>query len=228
MKQEQLERTIGLIGQEGVNKLNNATVLICGLGGVGGTALEALARSGVGSFIIVDFDKVAPSNLNRQILYTAKDIGKNKADCAASHIKEINPEIHVTPINIKVDDKFIDTINQFSIDFIVDAVDDIKGKVSIALFAKQNNIPLITSLGMANRLDASKVSIMRLDKTTHDPLAKKLRYEYKKVGIDTKEIYAAYSSEQPLKDGTKLNSMMMVPSASGLVIAGYVINKLIN
>ena len=81
---------------------------------------------------------------------------------------------------------------------------------------------------MANRLDSTKVNIIRLDKTTNDPLAKKLRYEYKKAGIDTKSFYAAYSSEIPLKDGTKLNSMMMAPSASGLAIAGYVINKLIN
>lgn len=228
MNKEQAERTIGLIGEQDFDKLSKANVLVCGLGGVGGTALEALVRSGVGSFVIVDFDKIAASNLNRQILFTAQDIGQNKVDCAVKRIKQINPEVNVTGINMKVDDKFNDTINKFSLDFIIDAIDDIKGKISIALFAKQNNIPLIISLGMANRLDSSKVNITRLDKTTNDPLARKLRYEYKKAGIDTKDIYAAYSSEVPMKDGTNLNSMMMVPSASGLAIAGYVINKLIN
>ena len=228
MNKEQLERTIGLIGEENVNKLSNATVLVCGLGGVGGTALEALARSGIGSFIIVDFDKVSPSNLNRQILFTSLDIGKEKVDCAHQRIKSINPEANIINLNTKVDDFFVDKIKNFSIDFIVDAIDDIKGKVVLGLFAKQNNIPLILSLGMANRLDSTKVNIIRLDKTTNDPLAKKLRYEYKKAGIDTKSFYAAYSSEIPIKDGTKLNSMMMAPSASGLAIAGYVINKLIN
>lgn len=226
MKEEMLERTKGLIGEEGVKKLRNATVLVCGLGGVGGTALEALARSGVEHFILVDFDVVAPSNLNRQVLYTSLDVGKQKVEVAKNRILSINSESSIAILNKRIDNSIQTNLKEYQVSFIIDAIDDVPGKVALATFALQNDIPIITSLGMANRLDPTKVIITRLDKTTNDPLAKKLRYEYKQAGLDTKLINVAYSLEQPIKDGNKLNSMMMVPSAAGLAIAGYVINKL--
>lgn len=228
MKQEQLERTIGLIGQQGVDKLVQSTVLVCGLGGVGGTALEALARSGVENFILIDCDVVAPSNLNRQILYTQNDIGQTKVEIAKKRILQINPETNIAILNKRIDNNIQTILKEYQISFIVDAIDDICGKVAIAHFALNNNIPLISSLGMANRLDSTKVIITRLDKTTNDPLAKKLRYEYKKAGLDTKQINVVFSLENPQKDGNKLNSMMMVPSSAGLAIASYVIDKIIN
>lgn len=224
---EQLERTIGLLKEEGVDKLNNATILLCGLGGVGGTALEALARTGVSHFIIMDFDKVAPSNLNRQILYTQKDVGKRKVEAAKERVLSINKEAIIDAIDEKVDISLEKKLHNKHIDFIIDAIDDVPGKVELAKFACDNNIKYISSLGMANRMDSTKITITRLDKTTMDPLAKKLRYEFKKAGIDTKKIVVAYSLEQPIKDGTKLNSIMMPPSASGLAIASYVIQELI-
>lgn len=226
MKEEMLERTKGLIGEEGVKKLRNATVLVCGLGGVGGTALEALARSGVERFILVDFDVVAPSNLNRQVLYTSSDVGKQKVEVAKNRILSINCHSSIAILNKRIDNSIQTNLKEYQISFIIDAIDDVPGKVALATFALQNDIPIITSLGMANRLDPTKVIITRLDKTTNDPLAKKLRHEYKQAGLDTKLINVAYSLEQPIKDGNKLNSMMMVPSAAGLAIAGYVINKL--
>lgn len=223
---EQFERTIGLIGEEGFTKLESAHVLVCGLGGVGGTALEVLARSGVSSFTIIDFDKVAPSNLNRQILYKNDDIGQSKVEIAKKRILDINKSIKVVIIYNKVDESLLKNLpNNFS--YIVDAIDDIKGKVALAKFAISNNIPIISSLGMANRLDPSKVFVTTLDKTTIDPLARKLRYEMKKAGVDTKSINVAFSKEQPLKDGNSLHSMMMVPSAGGLCIANKVITDLI-
>lgn len=224
---EQLERTIGLLKEEGVAKLMDATILLCGLGGVGGTALEALARTGVSHFIIMDFDKVAPSNLNRQILYTQKDIGRRKVEAAKERVLSINNEAIIDTIGEKVDISLKKKLHNKHIDFIIDAIDDVPGKVELAKFACDNNIPYISSLGMANRMDSTKITITRLDKTTMDPLAKKLRYEFKKAGIDTKKIVVAYSLEQPIKDGTKLNSIMMPPSASGLAIASYVIQELI-
>ena len=224
---EQLERTIGLLGEESVDKLNKATILLCGLGGVGGTALEALARTGVSHFIIMDFDKVAPSNLNRQILYTQKDIGKMKVDAAKERVLSINKDAIVDAIDEKVDISLKKKLHNKTIDFIIDAIDDVPAKVELAKFACENGIPYISSLGMANRMDSTKIQITRLDKTTMDPLAKKLRYEFKQAGIDTKNIVVAYSHEQPIKDGAKLNSIMMPPSASGLAIAGYVIQELI-
>lgn len=226
MNDEQFIRTIGLIGEEGYNKLSSAHVLVCGLGGVGGTALEALARSGVSHFTLIDFDKVAPSNLNRQILYTANDIGQNKVEIAKKRILDINKSAKVVIINNKVDDESIKKIDGKH-SFILDAIDDIKGKIALAKYSLEKDIPIISSLGMANRLDPTKVIITRLDKTTDDPLAKKLRYEYKQAGLDTKKINVAFSKEIPIKDGNNLHSMMMVPSASGLAIAGYIIQELI-
>ena len=224
---EQLQRTIGLLGEDAVDKLNNATILLCGLGGVGGTALEALVRTGVSHFIIVDFDKVAPSNLNRQILYTQKDIEKDKVDAAKERILSINNMAQIETINEKVDISLIKKLINRKINFIIDAIDDVPAKVILAKFANENGIPYISSLGMANRLSSSEIEVTRLDKTTGDPLAKKLRYEFKQAGIDTKGIVVSYSKELPKKDGVNLNSIMMPPSASGLAIASYVIQQLI-
>ncbi|MCR5505566.1 MAG: ThiF family adenylyltransferase [Bacilli bacterium] len=227
MKQEQLERTIGLIGEKATKKLEESTILLCGLGGVGGTALEALVRTGIGHFIIVDFDKVASSNLNRQILYTQKDIGRSKVEAAKERILSINNEAFIDAIEEKVDISLIKKLNNYHIDFIIDAIDDVLAKVELAKYASENHIPYISSLGMANRFNATDVIVTRLDKTTGDPLAKKLRYEFKKAGIDTKNIIVSFSKEQPIKDGVKLNSIMMPPSSSGLAIASYVIQELI-
>ena len=224
---EQFIRTIGLLGEEAYQKLSHAHILVCGLGGVGGTALEALARSGVSSFTLVDFDKVAPSNLNRQILYASNDIDKPKVEIAKKRILDINKSIKVVMINNKVSEELLKNMpKEYS--YIIDAIDDIKGKVELMKFAFKNNIPIIVSLGMANRLDPSKVVITSLNKTTIDPLARKLRYELKKEGIDTGKIDVAFSKEEPIKDGNNLHSMMMVPSASGLAIASHVIKQLIN
>ena len=224
---EQLERTIGLLGEENVNKLAKVTILLCGLGGVGGTALEALARTGITHFIIMDFDKVAPSNLNRQILYTQKDVGRKKVEAAKDRVLSINQEAKIDAIDEKVDISLKKKLHNKTIDFIIDAIDDVPAKVELAKFASENGIPYISSLGMANRYDPTKIIVTRLDKTTMDPLAKKLRYEFKQAGIDTKNIVVAYSTEQPQKDGAKLNSIMMPPSASGLAIASYVIQEII-
>ena len=225
MSNEQFKRTIGLIGEEGFNKLSSCHILVCGLGGVGGTALETLARSGVSNFTLIDFDKVDITNLNRQILYKFADIGLDTVEIAKNRILDINKNAKVVIINNKVCEELVKTLPQ-NYSFILDAIDDINGKVAIAKFASLHNIPIISSLGMANRIDPTQVIITTLDKTTMDPLAKKLRYEYKKAGIDTKKINVAFSKEKPIKDGTSLHSMMMVPSSSGLAMAGYIIKEL--
>jgi tRNA A37 threonylcarbamoyladenosine dehydratase len=218
------ERTIGLIGEDKFLKLQKAHVLVCGIGGVGGTAVEALVRSGIGNITIVDFDSVSDTNINRQILFTSEDIGKNKVDVALERLKKINPECHIKIVNKKIDEEF--TLED-KYDYIIDAIDDVKGKKTLAKLASINKIPIIISLGMANKLDPSKVRITRLDKTTDDPLARKIRYEYKKEGIDTKSIITVNSIETPITDGNKLNSMMIVPSTAGLQLASYVIQELI-
>lgn len=218
------ERTIGLIGEDKFLKLQKAHVLVSGIGGVGGTVVEALVRSGIGNITIVDFDSVSDTNINRQILFTSEDIGKNKVDVALERLKKINPECHIKIVNKKIDEEFA-LIDKY--DYIIDAIDDVKGKKTLAKLASINKIPIIISLGMANKLDPSKVRITRLDKTTDDPLARKIRYEYKKEGIDTKSIITVNSIETPITDGNKLNSMMIVPSTAGLQLASYVIQELI-
>lgn len=224
MNNEQLSRTLGLLGDSYKEILDSKTIMVIGIGGVGGTALEALARTGFKNLIIVDGDEVSLSNLNRQILYTSINVGQPKVQAAKERLLAINPEANVVSINQRVSKDNIDTLNEYKIDFIVDAIDDVQAKVEIAKFASKNNIPMICSLGMANKLDPTKVTIVRLDKTTNDPLAKKLRYEYKQAGVDTKSIMTVFSNETPNKDGTKLNSIMSVPSAAGLGIASYVID----
>ena len=218
------DRSIGLLGEENFNLIQDKVIAVFGLGGVGGTALEALARTGFKNFILIDFDKVDLSNLNRQILYTAKDIGRNKVEAAKERILSINADAKIKTFNGKAQD--FDS-NQ-KIDFIVDAIDDAEGKLFILKKAQELNIPSIMSLGMANRFDPSKVKIAKLNQTQNDPLAKKIRYLAKKEGLDLSKISVVISEELPQKNGEKLYSTMMVPSSAGLSIAKYILECIIN
>ena len=218
------ERSIGLLGEETFNTIQEKVVAVFGLGGVGGTALEALARTGFKHFILVDFDKVDASNLNRQILYVTKDIGREKVDAAKDRILEINPEAEIQTNVCKAQDF---SFNQ-PIDFIVDAIDDVEGKLFILKMAQEKNIPHIMSLGMANRFDNEKVHVTKLNKTHSDPLAKKVRYLVKKSGLDISNVNVIISEEIPQKNAEKLYSTMMVPSAAGLTIAKFILNGIID
>ena len=222
-----LDKSIQLLGEDKIKSLGEKTLLVIGLGGVGGTALEALARSGVKNFVLIDFDKVDESNLNRQILYTMLDVGKNKVDVAKDHILKLNSNLSVTTFNTRVEETTLNNLNLGKVDFIVDAIDCIPGKLHIIEFAIKNKIPFITSLGMGNRLNPEDVVLTKLNKTENDPLAKKLRYEAKQRGIDLKEINVVFSKENPLIKSPKPASMMMVPSTAGLLIAKYVLTTIV-
>ena len=217
------DRSIGLLGEDNFNLIQDKVIAIFGLGGVGGTCLEALARTGFKHFILIDFDKVDSSNLNRQILYTQKDIGRNKVEAAKERILSINPEADIQIFNFKAQDFDF----KQKIDFIVDAIDDANGKLYILGKAQEMNIPHIMSLGMANRFDPSKVKIAKLNQTHNDPLAKKLRYMVKKQGLNTANINVAISEELPQKNGEILYSTMMVPSSAGLSIAKFILESII-
>ena len=217
-------RSIGLLGEENFNRIQDVTIAVFGLGGVGGTALEALARTGFKHFIIVDFDKVDVSNINRQILYTAKDVGKNKIDVAKERILTINPDADIKAINLKAQDF---DFNQ-QIDFIADAIDDVDGKLFIAKKAQEKSIPAIMSLGMANRFNPEQVHISKLNQTRNDPLAKKIRYLAKKAELDLTKINVVISEETPQSNREKLYSTMMVPSAAGLTIAKFILHSIID
>ena len=217
------DRSIGLLGKENFDLIQDKVIAVFGLGGVGGTALEALARTGFKHFLLIDFDKVDPSNLNRQILYTQKDIGRNKVEAAKERILSINPEVDIQIFNRKAQDFDF----KQKIDFIVDAIDDVNGKLYILSKAQEMNIPHIMSLGMANRFDPSKVKIAKLNQTHSDPLAKKLRYMVKKQGLNTANINVAISEELPQKNGEILYSTMMVPSSGGLSLAKFILESII-
>ena len=223
MKDDIFARSKGLLGEEAFNLIQDKVIAIFGLGGVGGTALEALARTGFKHFLIVDFDKVDPSNLNRQILYTQKDIGHLKVDAAKERILAINNEADVQTFAIKAQDFDFDQ----KIDYIVDAIDDVQGKLFILKEAQERKIKQVMSLGMANRFDPEKVSVAKLNQTHNDPLAKKMRYMVKKAGLSTSDINVVISKELPQDNGQKLYSTMMVPSSAGLTIAKHILETII-
>ena len=218
-----LERSKQLLGEDKISSLADKVILVIGVGGVGGTALEALARSGFTKFIIIDSDKVDVSNLNRQVLFTSEDVGKNKVEQAKQYLLKINKEFKVNAINARIGETKLEDLKLGKVDFIVDAIDDVYGKLHIYEYAQKNHIPFISSLGMGNRVDPEKVTITHLNKTENDPLAKKIRYLAKQKGLDLKEIPVVFSKEIPLLKSPKPTSMIMVPSTAGLLIAKYVL-----
>ena len=224
MNKEIFARSIGLLGDESFKKIQDKVIAIFGLGGVGGTALEALARTGFQHFILVDFDKVDSSNLNRQILYVYEDIGKTKVEVAKKRILSINSGADIKVYNLKAQEF---DFNQ-KIDFIVDAIDDVNGKLYLLKKAQEKEIPLIMSLGMANRFNPEQVKICKLNQTKNDPLAKKIRYMAKKEELDLSLINVVISEEIPQKNGEKLYSTMMVPSSAGLSIAKFILHSIID
>ena len=223
MNKELFSRSIGLLGEGNFAKLQDKTIAIFGLGGVGGTALEALARTGFNHFILVDFDEVEISNLNRQILFTSKDIGKKKVVAAKERILSINQDADIQIFCLKAQEFNFDQ----KIDFAVDAIDNVDGKLYILKNAQERSIPSIMSLGMARRFEPGLVKVAKLNQTNNDPLAKKIRYLVKKSGLETSNVPVVISMELPKKSGEKLYSTMMVPSSAGLTIAKYILETII-
>lgn len=215
-----------LLLQEDFFKLNNNKIVVIGVGGVGSIIPISLVRTGIKKITIIDKDKVDPSNLNRQIAYNINDIGKLKVDALYSHLYEMQDDIKITKIPAKIDVNF-----DFSVfdeaDYIIDCIDDIEAKVLIAKESFKRNIPLISSLGMGNRVDPSKVIITKLNKTTNDPLAKKFRYLLRKENIDLSKIDVAFSSETPIIKDKIISSVVFVPNSAGLNIASFVIRRII-
>lgn len=240
---EQFSRTELLIGEEGIEKLNNAKVAIFGLGGVGSFVLEGLVRAGVQNFILVDNDEIYLSNLNRQLLATHKTIGITKVQAAKERILDINPNA-----NVEIYQEFFmpDTkgILDNSVSYIVDAIDTVTAKIELVMRAEKLNIPIISSMGTGNKLDPTKFEVTDIYKTTVCPLAKVMRKELKSRGI--KKLKVLFSKEEPIKstqlaeltnnkisDSDKKTkkqvpaSISFVPSVAGLIIAGEVVKDII-
>ena len=214
-----------LIGKENIEKISKINVLIVGIGGVGGTALEALVRSGIKNITIIDKDVFSESNLNRQILSTRDSIGLYKVDVGINRCKSINPDVNIKGLKINLDEENINELGNF--DYIIDACDDINAKLALMQYANKNNINLISSMGTGKRLNPSNVIITRLDKTSNDPLAKKMRYEARKRGLKL-NIPVVCSKEEPINNDRIIASSIFVPSTAGLMLAYYIIEKVIN
>jgi len=223
------EKSISLLGERAIKSFQDKTIAVLGLGGVGGTALDALARSGFMNFFLVDGDRVDYSNLNRQILYTSADVGLRKVDCALSFLGELTDGICCTCAHDKITSENVDKLlDRCHLDFIIDAIDDVPAKVALIRYALSRDIPIVECGGMGNRVDPTKIEIIPLSEVTHDPLCRKLRSEIKKVGIDDTKIMVVHSSEEPMKKDPTPYAMIMAPSAAGLFICYYVVQHFLN
>ena len=224
--ENQYTRTELLLGEEGVARLKQAKVAVFGIGGVGGYVVEALARSGVGSFVLVDSDTVNITNINRQIIATHDTIGKYKTEVMKERILSINPEAE-----IEIRNCFFLPENREEFDFtqysyVVDAVDTVTAKIELVIQAQEAGVPVISSMGAGNKLDASAFEVADIYKTSVCPLAKVMRRELKKRNV--KHLKVVYSKEEPIKHeaGRLPGSIAFVPSVAGLIIAGEVVKDL--
>ena len=236
-------RTKLLLGQDGIDKLQASKVAVFGVGGVGGYVCEALVRSGIGTFDIIDNDKVCESNINRQLIATTKTIGRDKVDVMRERMQDINPDVTVNIHKCFFLPENADEFPFEEYDYVVDAVDTVTAKIALVMKCKEKNVPIISSMGAGNKLDASAFKVSDIYKTKVCPLAKVMRHELKKRGV--KKLKVVYSEELPLtpvNDGTNVcekedstivkratpGSVAFVPSVAGLIIAGEVVKDLTN
>ncbi|MBO4940943.1 MAG: tRNA threonylcarbamoyladenosine dehydratase [Clostridia bacterium] len=228
-------RTEMLLGAENMKKLKSAHVAVFGLGGVGGHACEALARCGIQNFTLFDNDKVASSNLNRQIIATVDTIGMDKTEAMKNRILSISPSAKVVCHNIFYLPENADNFSFSGIDYVVDAIDTVSAKIELVLRAKKLGIPIISSMGTGNKLNPTELKVADIYKTSVCPLARTMRTELKKRGIN--QLKVVYSEEKTLKPLSETDtgnqrrqtpgSTSFVPSVAGLIIASEVIKDLI-
>lgn len=246
----QFSRTELLFGKEAMDKLAGSKVAVFGIGGVGGYVCEALVRSGVGAFDLIDDDKVCLTNLNRQIIATRSTVGKHKTDVMRDRMLDINPNVEVEVHKCFFLPENADDFPWDSYDYVVDAVDTVTAKIALVMKCKEKNIPIISSMGAGNKLDGSQFKVADIYKTKVCPLAKVMRRELKKRGV--KKLKVVYSEEIPTRPIEDMaiscrnncicppgaehkcterrdipGSVAFVPSVAGLIIAGEVAKDLI-
>lgn len=218
---DRLNRTRLLLGDTAINKLHNACVMVVGCGAVGSFVIEALARSGIGTLILIDSDCVEESNINRQLFALDSTIGKAKVEVAKKRIYDINPEIKVITKKLFFDK---DTSLDIKPDFVIDAIDTINSKIALYKLCQSQNIPFISSMGAARKSDPTKIRIDKLSKTNVCPLAAKIRKLAREENL--RDFYTVYSIE-PTKDspqGKVFGSLITVTGVFGLYLANYAIN----
>lgn len=215
-------RTIDLIGRPAFEKLQNSSVCVFGCGGVGSYVVEALARSGVGRITIVDNDVVDRSNINRQLIALNSTVGMPKAQAAAERVADINPDCVVTPVEL-----FFDSEHTIPLDFdyIADAIDSVPSKLFLIEEAAKQGVPVISAMGTGNKLNPSEFEVSDISKTSYCPLAKKMRCELRKRGIN--HLKVVYSREEPAVRAVPPASISFVPGSAGLLMAGEIIKDLI-
>ncbi|MDY3084892.1 MAG: tRNA threonylcarbamoyladenosine dehydratase [Clostridioides difficile] len=226
-------RTSFLVGDDGIEKLNNSNIIVFGVGGVGSFTVEALARAGVGNITIVDFDDVDITNINRQIPALHSTVGRYKVDVMEERILDINPNINIKKIRSLYNQDTSDEILTERYDYVVDAIDMVSSKIHLIETCEKKGLKIISSMGMGNKLDPTKIVVTDIHKTSTCPLAKVMRKELRDRGI--KKLKVVYSTEQPIELKKKVmncrkvtpGSVSFVPSVGGLIIASVIINELL-
>lgn len=219
-----LGRLRKIVDEDMLNKIRSKTVLIIGLGGVGGHALESIVRMGINNIILVDGDKIDVTNLNRQLLSLNSNIGENKTDVAKKRILDINPDCNVITIN-----KFIDSSNyleifSYNIDYVIDACDTVSTKILLIKECLDRNIKIISCMGTGNKFHPEKLEIAELKNTSYDPLARVIRNKFKN---EKRKIMVVYSKENDVKISDRTpGSTSLVPSVAGIMCASYIINDI--
>lgn len=232
----QFSRTELLLGKDAVEKLSKSRIAVFGVGGVGGYTVEALVRSGLGSIDIIDNDTVSLTNLNRQIIALHSTVGKYKVDVLSDRIKDINPNCTVRTYKTFYTPETADEFDFSNYDYVVDAIDTVKGKIGLVLQAKDAGTPIISSMGAGNKLDPTAFQVSDISKTSVCPLARVMRYELRKRGVNhLKVVYSKEIPLSPVEDSDESvqgrrqipGSTAFVPSAVGLIIASEVIKDII-
>ncbi len=228
------DRTTALIGEQNIEKLKNASVLVVGLGGVGAACTEALARSGVGTLYLLDFDELALTNINRQLIAVSENIGRNKALAAFDRVISINPDCNAIAMPIFINDENLDSVLSISVDYIVDCIDTVSSKLALIEGASKRGTAIISSMGTGNRLDPTKVVYGDIKETSGHgcPLARIMRRELKKRGIF--DLPVVFSTEMPTKTtvGSENGrnppaSSAFVPNVAGFTLAYRVVSDII-
>lgn len=228
MKNERLARTLALLGEESLARLASSHVLLVGLGGVGGHAFDALVRTGVGSLTLCDFDRISESNINRQILADLTTVGRLKTEVAADRACLLSPDVNVTLHSEKLTPEGVPALlDEKRVDFVIDAIDDVAAKVALAHGASERGIPLLSCLGMGNRLDPTALRFTDLADTSGCPLARAVRTRLRRLGVE--HVRVLISDEPPLlsRDSeVRVGSVAYVPAVAGLMLAAEAVRIL--
>lgn len=229
MAEDTLQRSRLLLGADSIQKLKDSTVLVVGTGGVGGFCVEALARAGIGHLVLIDKDVVEASNVNRQLCALHSTIGQVKVDVFKERIQDIDPDTRVTVFHQFYDQDLNEELDRLPIDFVCDCIDSMRSKEDLIEYCLQRHIPFITSMGMARRTDPAKLTVLELEETSGDPMAKRLRVWKRKSQIKEK-IWTVCSTElpKPVPEGQPLPSMVFVPAAAGLLMADQAVKTLVH